>query len=233
MDDLSISGIKALQNGTILDFSPDETRKLTAAQQTRIKEAKCSPVGRARHCLSLRANNAKVFPPEPGFVLVKQKGAYIWHRSGSFLLNYKNQTILMGVDELVYFGCELADKAKTLKAAYESLIPKAIRKLNCPRQGEWFAVATDEVYKETSPEVLAIACYESDPEFAISLPIDHPDAARHQVTGDLVLVTKEGIIAKNPMVAHSEDEHEELFLSGWYRFVRNTAKRSFSEQGVD
>jgi hypothetical protein len=227
---LSKTGFQLLNKGTILDFSPDEIRKLTANQQERFKKAKSS-----NNSISKRANAAKLFPPEPGFVLTRKDG-YVWHRSGSFLFAYKGIHVLMGVDETTYFGCELADPAKTLKAAYESLIPQSIRKLNCPRQGEWFAVATDKKYDRHSPEVLAFfdeECGCNCDETWPALPIDHPDAAYHRVRGDLVVITKEGLIAKNPTLMHSTEDHTELELTGWYRFVRNTAKRSFSEEGVD
>jgi hypothetical protein len=220
-------GLKALIGGVVLDYSADETRELTTAQRERVSKSKGSS-------LAMKANKAKVFPPEPGFVVIRTAGGYAWHRSGSLLFLHQGHTILLGVDEDAYFGVELADKAKTLEQAYESLIPKELRKLNCPRQGEWFAVEQKEGMKRDDPRVLAIlgedcGCAES----GLALPIDNPDASLHLVAGTDVFVTKEGIPAHNPYVHHSDDEHADMELRGWYRFVRNTAIRSFSEQGVD
>ena len=227
-DQLTAKGFECLAKGDVLDFSSDELREVSPAQVKRLQDVKS-------HQLSKKANQAKVYPPEPGFVLIRPgKAKYMWHRSGSFLFAYRGCHILMGVDERTYFGCELIHKAKNIKEAYESLVPVEIRKRNCLRQGEWFIVPTNKQYKESDPEVLAIFVDRCDNDNGgLALPIDHPDSAYHYVLGNIVVVTKEGVFAQNPTLHHSEDEHNDVYAVGWHRFVRNTAKRSFSEEGVD
>jgi hypothetical protein len=67
----------------------------------------------------------------------------------------------------------------------------------------------------------------------IYLPIEDEDSNHHCVyTGD-GRVGKDGVFyAQAPTLTH--EEHDDLTPgNGWYRFVRNTAVRSFSEEGVD
>ncbi len=229
----TLVGLEIIRNGTVLDFSGDETRRLTESERSRISKI------RKKVPIVDRANLANVVPPEPGFVLVGNSvKAAVWHRSGNFLVKHLGATILLGVDERAYFGCELSKRVKTIAQAFESLIPPEARKVNCERQGEWFAVpiAKEDVPEIDSPEVLAI--YQSDDSCGcgasgFALSIDHPYAARHFITGKHVFVTAKGVIANNPTLTHSGEEHKEMYLTGWFKFVRNTAKRSFSEQGVD
>jgi hypothetical protein len=199
-DYFTTNAIFALMGGKILDFTLDACLPLKSGIKQKIK------------------NKTVILPPEPGYVRVDNK----WHRSGSFLICYQQQTILLGVDENTYFGCELVDTPTTIPDAYTSLMPKEIRHLNCPRQGEWYAVATDPI-NEYSADVLATAdsCY---------LPVENADSNYHQVIGE-TFFTRQGLIVRNPDVEH--DDHRTLNLRGWYRFVKNTAKRSMSEQGAD
>lgn len=220
---LSQTGIKVILGGTILDFSPDETRKLTDVQR---KKLSAQRKGNLRE----RATKAGIKVPESGFVLISSTGSKVrWHRSGSFLIRHKNATILLGVDEEVYFGCELRGKPNTLKEAYDDLIPEVAKGLHCERQGEWFAIPLSENEIPKLADALATVA-DGD---SVALPVESDDSARHHVSGNEVWIMSSGLVAKDSTVCHSEDEHAELSLSGWYRFERNTAKRSFSEQGVD
>ena len=119
--------VKRLGKGTIevVDYTPSTTIEFTTSEKqqqkvyntylTKIKEGKV-----------VKNKVSPLKPPERGFVAVCQS----WHRTSSVLLYcYKeNFTILMGVDEDSYFGCQLIDNPKTISDAYLSLIPKALQK---------------------------------------------------------------------------------------------------------
>ncbi len=215
-------GVEALQKGKVLDFSHDERRSLTAAQKKRFLAVK-------KGNYTERAQQAKLKPPEAGFVLVGSGG---WHRSGSFLITYKGQTVLLGVDDDAYFGCELVGNPKTLKEAYAGLVPEAAQGITCDRQGEWFAIPIKEKDIPALRDAIALGDEESQTS-GLFLSRDNSESARHFVTSEDTRIAKDGVYAVNPTLSHSEEEHPELELKGWYRFDRNTAKRSFSEAGVD
>lgn len=151
------------------------------------------------------------------------------HKAGGVLLKdtRKNgKSMVFGVDENQYFGCELPTNPTTMKQAFIDLIPKNIRNIpEVVRTGEWFLVP---VSKKEIP---------NDNEFSIivytdfDLPIDDLESNTHHVhclSGGI----KDGVIyAENPVITH--DEHEDVDLTGWYSFHKNTALRSVSQQGVD
>lgn len=214
--ELTRAGIEALARGKLLDYSVDTRIKLTAAEKKLLHNDEHKLV-------------------KPGFSLLDlDDDSTVWHRSATCLVSYKGSTILLGVDEGTYFGCELRDKVETIEQAFESLVPKPIRGKNCPRQGEWFAERIDDKKAPKITDAIAIGGVDNEDNWAdlsVALPVEGPDSSLHVVNGDNVYITKNGIEALNPLISHRD--HRDLELKGWYRFHRNTAIRSFSEEGVD
>lgn len=216
--------VSILQKGTILDYSLDEYRDLTPKQLLKVKTDRKARASSP----SKRATGREICPPEAGFVLGGLGER--WHRSGSFLFTYQGKTVLLGVDEDSYFGCELPEKAKTLKHAYTCLVPKQIRNKPFTRQGEWFAVPVD---KKDVPDITEAIVFAEDIVENLCLQVDDPDSARHILSATKIIVAQGKVFAQDPLLSHSREEHEQLDLKGWYTFVKNTAIRSFSEEGVD
>ena len=81
-------------------------------------------------------------PPEPGFTRI----AHAWHCSATALFydTEKDFSILIGQDGNMYFGVELKDNPKSVKAAFKSLTPPEALVKGVARQGEWFVVPVDE-----------------------------------------------------------------------------------------
>ena len=199
----------ALANGTIklIDFTPDETRELSASDK------------------KLRKAKKEVTPPERGFTVVNGK----WHRSSTVLLSYKKESWLIGQDEGTYFGVVLCDNPKTVKEAFISLIPEHIRNIKgVLRQGEWFAIPVKEkdVPKESE-------CFIDLDYGALMLPLETDDSNRHTFEdfGNNYRISSKGFFAKGFVLSH--DQHADLKGKGWYTFVKNTALRSVSVEGVD
>lgn len=191
----------------LVDYSPDEEKNLTAAEKKEIK--KSTP-------------NLK---PPIGFSLHYNK----WHRACTALFEHKGKSYLIGQDEGTYFGCELVDNPKTIPAAYKSLTPLEARKKGVLRQGEWFAVPVpaSKVPKEVDCFAVSMEC--------VTMPLDHPDANTHTLTGSgEILFAPSGMFVRGGRTLE-HDEHYALVLpkDKWYTFVKNTAVRSVSVDGVD
>lgn len=215
-DELTNAGRQALQQGEIWDATPDT-----------IKKCDISPSD------ILEAGVSAFTPPAPGFTLVRQGGKkYVWHRPGSFLIGYKDKKVLLGQDEGTYFGCELFGGAETIPAAYKSLVPPGARNRKYKRQGEWFAVPVSKGWEPKLTECLAFV--EHDHGASLTLPVESQEANRHtvEIHGE-VRVTREGIFANNFTLKHEQHAYLRVMDNKWYRFLRNTAIRSFSEAGVD
>ena len=200
----------ALANGTIklIDFTPDETRELSASDK------------------KLRKAKKEVTPPERGFTVVNGK----WHRSSTVLLSYKKESWLIGQDEGTYFGVVLCDNPKTVKEAFISLIPESIRNIKgVLRQGEWLAVPVKE--KDVPKESECFCTVVRRRRVAsIDLPLETPESNIHEISGD-IRITCKGLFVRNFEMDHSQ--HATLHGKGWYTFVKNTALRSVSVEGVD
>lgn len=199
----------------VLDFTKDETRKVSADDRKKI-----------------RANKPE--PPELGFTYLSH--ADVWHRSATVLVRYGRMRILLGQDDGTYFGCELKDAVNTIKEAFKALMPKHIRRIKgVERQGEWFIVPVDEKNVPVVTECAAISEEFDGLEPAISLPVDDEDSARHTVQASDIRIDKNGMIyARGGSLHHSTDDHPDIeFGAGWHTFEHNTAVRSFSQEGVD
>ena len=194
----------------VLDFTKDETRAVSAADKKK-REAK-----------------KPVFPPENGFTYLIISD--VWHRAATVLLRYGRMRILLGQDDGTYFGCELKGAPNTVKEAFKSLIPEHIRKVKgVKRQGEWFVVP---VAKKNVPAVTECAAMTKN---GIDLPVDDEDSARHTVSSTDIRIRKDGrIYATKVHLRHDAGNHPNIEMpEGWYTFDRNTAVRSFSQEGVD
>ena len=202
-----------LHSGRIgmLDFTADETRKVSVADRKKYEDKK------------------PVAPPEPGFTYMGHISP-VWHRAATVLLKSGRMRILLGQDDGTYFGCELKGTPGTIKEAFKSLMPEHIRKVRgVKRQGEWFVVPVADKNVPAITECAATTCD------SIDLPVDDEEGARHTVTSNDIRIRKDGrIYANRASLCHSLGDHPELDMpAGWYTFDRNTAKRSFSQEGVD
>jgi len=210
-------GSELLRDGLVkvVDWSADETRKVSKADKRK---------------LGSKNTRASVRPPEAGFVYNSGQ----WHRSGFVLLTYNGSSLLFGVDDDTYFGCELPKKAKpqTISEAVAALAPPTLEGMICTRQGEWFF---EQVEANKVPSIVDSVAY-SLPAYVedcmICLPKKDEESNTHAVVCDEWRVGKDGFIyAKYPAVFHSE--HPKTEQDGWVRFHENTAIRSFSVAGVD
>lgn len=147
------------------------------------------------------------------------------HKPSSCLFreNLKSgSSFLLGMDENQYFGCELPIHPKNMQEAFTCLIPKDIRKKEYYRQGEWFIIETSKMPQ--LHELNLIAC-------SFDLPVDDINSNSHCVSCAYGGIKDNIIYAQNPTIEHPE--HQALNLHGNYYFVKNTAVRSVSQDGVD
>ena len=195
----------------VLDFTADETRKVSADDKKNYEAKKV------------------VSPPELGFTYMKYASP-VWHRAATVLLQSGRMRIILGQDDGTYFGCELKGTPNTVKEAFKSLIPEHIQRVKgVKRQGEWFVVPVAKKNVPTVTECLAMTSENID------LPVDDAESARHTVTSSDIRIRKDGrIYATKVYVCHNAGDHPDVDMpEGWYTFDRNTAKRSFSQEGVD
>jgi len=117
---------------------------------------------------------------------------------------------------------------RNIDEAFDLLIPEeAKNKKSVQRQGEWFAVPIPA--KEVPPlsECLAFCEYEG-----LCLPVEDADSNKHVIVGE-GRVGPDGRIFMAPKSNLDHNEHMTLRATGWVYFVRNTAVRSVSVEGVD
>ena len=168
-------------------------------------------------------------------------GGSEWHKPGNCLFcDQNNKFILTGQDEGSFFGCELQDllyldQEETVDGAIKSLVPynKIGKGEILGRQGEWFVV---KARKTDVPSVKDAVAFSE----RMVLPLDSENSNRHvidSVGNDDLLdtrVSKTGqIFATRFALTH--DDHETITCPSntWCTFYKNTAKRSFSVEGVD
>lgn len=208
----------------LVDYMRDHTQKLSAIQKKAFAAAD-------------RNGNKKLEPIGPlGYSRVGND----WHRSATCLIyDTKNKiSIVVGQDEGSYFGCELPTNPKTIKDAFNDLTPEGARGTKHQRQGEWFVVfvADKDVPKHVSitndPDGIGIR-FVRDPN--VDLPKETTDSNDHTICGySEICITPQGqVYAKGGTLEH--DQHRSLNWKSdqWVTFLKNTAKRSFSVEGVD
>lgn len=222
---------KLLPSIELIDYTFDERIEVTDNERKAIKKKQA------------------LKPPKSGFSLINNsyENKY-WHRSGFVLLKIKDYYILLGQDEGSYFGVELSDnfsscKKKSVITALKDLMPIEARNKPVLRQGEWFAV---EVAEKNVPKIEKCMFFKKSNADSysgytdISLPVDSAESSTHSFVGRDYRIDKNGkIFVKNGLLFHltndGDSEHADLNLPNnkWYTFYKNTAKRSFSEKGVD
>lgn len=137
--------------------------------------------------------------------------------------------ILAGQDEGSYFGVELPKKCNTVSEAFECLIPSEVKGKKYLRQGEWFMIKVDENKIPKLTDCIAYSYYGYSSN--ISLPVETKDSNPHEIEANEIRISKDGVYALDPYVEHAQ--HEKISGKGWFTFYKNTALRSFSQQGVD
>jgi len=208
------NGQAAIDKITVIEATKDET--IYPIDDKRIKNIKIYK--------EYETQKLKISPPEFGFNLQFYSGKAYWHRTGSCLFTYNKKYYLVGRDEDTYFGVELPSKANSLNDAYRILIPKELlKRTDWKRQGEWYIVPVDET---KVPAKSALTILQS-----IGLPIDDPDSNIHEVIAERYVFNKNELYALNGSLNH--DEHNDITWKGWATFMKNTAVRSVSVDGVD
>jgi hypothetical protein len=196
----------------ILDYTLDQRRKLSEKDK-KIMRRKVDNMPR---------------PPEAGFTLL---GNASWHRSGTVLFydSRNSVCILMGQDEDTYFGVQLPKRVNTISEAYKLLMPSEVVGKSFKRQGEWFMVPVED---KQVPNLLDCTLVIDQMFNGMHLPIESEDSNKHYLSSYDVRVGKDGrIYAHNPSLTH--EQHADVSGHGWFTFHRNTAVRSFSQEGVD
>ena len=125
------------------------------------------------------------------------------------------------------FMTEIPRACKTVKAAYESLIPKevkdAIKKgLDVKRQGEWFLIPVKGIHKADLTPKEDIRWLGKYRPLTLQAGPNRPNKAQF------------GIKIKNLVKGkfeHSGREHKTIVLKVWHKAVPNTATRSFTIEG--
>jgi hypothetical protein len=199
----------------LLDCTPEETIQFTKEEHKKIQEG----------------HKKRLIAPKLGFSIVNSQ----WHKSGFVLLHDKKemQCILLGQDEGTYFGVQLPEIVNSIDEALKILVPSEVRGKRFARQGEWFIV---EVKDEDLPGTKDRACSFVNSVGDLYLPLEDEQGNPHKIHSDEGFVGKDGrVFAKNPILSHIDHEDCELDVKPetYCTFYRNTAIRSFSQQGVD
>lgn len=211
---------KKFQRGTVkvLDFTAEDKIKFTKEETKAYRKAKKAGDG------------GGMKPPKPGYSIIESCPGFIWHRSGATLLQDGNAFILMGQDEGTYFGVELPHPVQSIQQAYDCLVPEGAKNKAYMRQGEWFLVDVKESEVPTFPNIAFEVEGQSDPCYV--LPKESLDSNDHELECQHLIVGSDGFLyAKNGSLHHSQ--HVSVAFANWVKFLRNTAKQSFSQDGVD
>lgn len=222
----------------VIDYSSDERRPLTKLHMASLKVVRKNNKVYQEKRLSLK-------PPEFGFTLVGEKLNEEWHRPGFVLLEDTKQSgatpgtgmmhLLLGQDEDTYFGCELSEACSSIDEALRSLVPEELQERNdLVRQGEWFMVPVplSEVPAEKDAVLLFDGDHSGYAEGEVWLPLDRPESKQHFVHG-AGRVSQDGQVYVDGCTLEHEDHEAADGGSGWVTFRKNTAVRSFSQEGVD
>jgi hypothetical protein len=227
--------VRRLAKGEIelVDFTPDEGRDLRPNDKKELakirRDASKLEGTSICHYDYIRNQSFRIKAPALGFNLlnINEPRKTRWHRTGTVVLRDGDMHILMGRDEDTYFGCELPEACSSVAEAIKCLTPVAARQSSYSRQGEWFMVP---VNKDDVPQLMdrVLTFYHE-----CVLPLDHHDSNEHSIcTQEEGCVGNDGTVyVLNGTLKH--EEHSDLETKGWYSLHRNTAVRSFSQEGVD
>lgn len=156
----------------------------------------------------------------------------LFHKAGSALLKAGKKFYLLGFDDSQYFGCELPaqSRPKTLDEAHEALKPLEIRsnpESVLGRQGEWFMMQIS-----LEPSKIPITERYSNVNFA--LPKDDQKSNNHEVCCEWFTILEDGTIAYcHASLLHWQHPTLNSPKNKLVQFLRNTAVRSVSTEGVD
>lgn len=233
---------------TILPMIPFSVFEQAKLNPESLEIVECGP----QETVRVRSNNPKYKSweddcKEPQYIFTPR------HYTGASLFRIKREYFLFDIDrrEIEHgifnaFLVNLSRPAKTIKEAYETLKPNAVKRaeqmgLEVPRQGEWFFLpVSQEKQKELnalvpdtdSLESITLSAGPNRPNYAQGVELkdgkvlkrrDLEWEARRRVKSDELYVTG--------AVTHSGREHEDLNLKGWYTAVPNTATKSFTITG--
>lgn len=198
---------KLILDGTlkIINYCEDTTKELTKKEKA--------------------AKNKKQLPPPVGFSYVSGK----WHRAATILFKdtKSGKNIILGQDEGTYFGCEFHGNPQSLEDAFTALMPFQARGVKgVLRQGEWFLIPVDQPPKDA----YVIVNYAQHAE--LILPLESKESNSHYLSCQELVVSNK-IYAKGIRLSHDQHRSIETNSTQWYFFAKNTALRSFSEEGVD
>lgn len=162
-------------------------------------------------------------------------GINFLHKAGTVLIKYNKTYFIMGFDDGQYFGCELpkvtaATAPKTIEEGLKLLQPKEVTKSNfIGRQGEWFMIKSEIPVKDVPLNKRFSMC--DDSYASCILPKDSMRSNDHAINADWFTLLDGDLHWYNVVVFH--DQHEEMKSYGLVRFIKNTAVRSVSVNGVD
>lgn len=205
----------------ILDFVPDTRLKFTSAERHHF------------HHYGYSSTQEEHGHKHPGFSVVCEE----WHRPGFCLFARKNTTTryLMGMDNGTYFAVELPEgvEIRTAEQAFKRLEPDEAKGKRYLRQGEWFMISTPgrQVPPIEKCQIAGGRFNDAKLPIQFDLPVGSKDSNIHGVNCVEFRVCDGVIYAHDPHILH--DDHPEVTAAGWVRFVRNTAVRSVSVEGVD
>ena len=194
-----------------------------------------------------RISGPKTKKPGPGFVFI---GRNTWHRSPNVLLTLTigdvRKYIIMGVDEDQYFGCQLSEPVFTIENAYTSLMPAHIRKTpkeNIRRQGEWFFIKLDGKIEDYAgvKKLTVNNLYQDDIVIHYLRGRNDDESSNTHVVACNVMYEIADSLNINggkpiPLFVDgtvNHNQHNDLYLSGYWWAIENTAVQSYSEEGVD
>lgn len=174
-----------------------------------------------------------ILPPQPSLGhrvirIFSDSGAVsnlAWHRPGHVLVSYRNRHYLFGQDDGQYFGVELAQPARTVRQALNSLQPKELQGKSVTRQGDWYIVRC------SPPKCVVHKIFPNHRNgYTMALPNTRGENG-HLIQAEVAIDSRGMIYAHRGCLSHAQ--HRNVEFKGWVRFVRNTAVRSVSQYGVD
>ena len=144
--------------------------------------------------------------------------------------------MLFGVDDSAYFGCELPCRAASIDEAFRALTPDHLHGVSgLVRQGEWFMVPVKEKDVPDPKDCVLLFNARADAweDEVVFLPLDHPDSNCHVIGTTDGRVGRDGkVYALSACLDHQEHGTTDAG-SKWVTFEKNTAVRSYSQEGVD
>lgn len=205
--------ITLAKNIKMVDYVPQEIKELSAKERG--------------------ISSARLPKYNGDYTIEYQNGKRVWHKPSKCLFKCNNTYYVMGRDEGTYFACELPPVTgyyMNVKHGFDALVPSEAKgKKGVIRQGEWFAIPVRE---QEVPKIGPDIIFNS----FLPLPIEDTQSNIHSLeTNNMFHIrVKDGVFyAKNWSLEHDDHDFIEGKTGIWYKFARNTAIRSVSQEGVD